>query len=77
MLVRFWFQSDRGFGYGVTAKSQADAEGLLKDYGYPLPSERIIEVKQNVSLSSLDKENVVPNAGPLAVRGVWYPCRNV
>ena len=77
MLVRFWFQSDRGLGYGVTAKSQSDAETLLKGFGYPLPSERIVSVRQGVTLASLDKESVVPNAGPLAVRGVWFPCRNV
>jgi len=77
MLTRFWFESDRGLGYGVTAKSQADAEALLKSCGYPLPSERILGVRQGVTLASLDKETVVPNAGPLAVRGVWYPCRNM
>jgi len=77
MLVRFWFQTDRGYGYGVTATSQADAEALLKSYGYPLPSERIVSVRQGVSTASLDKEHVLPNAGPLAVRGVWYPCRNI
>lgn len=76
MLVRFWFQTDRGLGYGVTASSQADAEALLKGFGYPLQSERIVSVRQGVSTASLDKE-VLPNAGPLAVRGVWYPCRNV
>jgi len=77
MLTRFWFQTDRGPGYGVTAKSQNDAEGILKSYGYPLPSERIVGVTVGVTLAALDKEDVAPNVGPLAVRGVWYPCRNV
>lgn len=77
MLQRFWFKTDRGLGYGVTASSQADAEKLLKNHGYPLPTERITHVTQGVSVSSLDKEHVLPNAGPLAVRGVWYPRHNI
>ena len=77
MLTRFWFKTDRGLGYGVTAKSQADAEDLLKRHGYPLPTERVIAVTRGVSMSALDKDEVVPNVGPLAVRGVWFPCRNL
>ena len=77
MLTRFWFKTDRGHGYGVTANSQSDAENLLKDCGYPLPSERLVGIVQGVTAASLDKDEVLPNAGPLAVRGVWYPCRNV
>ena len=77
MLTRFWFKTDRGPGYGVTASSQSDAENILKSLGYPLPSERIIGVTPGVNLSSLDKDEVLPNVGPLAVRGVWYPRRNI
>ena len=77
MLTRFWFKTDRGLGYGVTAKSQADAEALLKSHGYPLPTERVLAVTRDVKMAALDKEDVVPNVGPLAVRGVWFPCRNL
>ena len=77
MLTRFWFKTDRGLGYGVTAKSQIDAEELLKRHGYPLPSERVVSVVAGVKLAALDKEEVLPNVGPLAVRGVWFPCRNI
>jgi hypothetical protein len=76
MLTRFWFKTDRGPGYGVTASSQSDAEKILHGFGYPLPSERIVAVTPGVSLASLDKDEVLPNVGPLAVRGVWYPRRN-
>jgi hypothetical protein len=77
MLTRFWFKTDRGLGYGVTASSQADAEKLLKNHGYPLPSERIVSITPGIELRALDKEEVAPYVGPLAVRGVWYPCRNL
>ncbi|HZP65721.1 MAG TPA: hypothetical protein VFB32_05375 [Rudaea sp.] len=77
MLKKFWFVSDRGLGYGVTASSLHDAEELLRKHGYPLASERIMRVRDDVTLGSLDKEEVLPNAGPLAVRGVWYPRHNV
>jgi hypothetical protein len=77
MLKRFWFKTDRGLGYGVTASSRADAEALLASYGYPVPSERVTSVTLDVSAASLDKEHVLPYVGPLSVRGVWYPRHNV
>jgi len=77
MMTSFWFKTDRGLGYGVTATSQADAEALLKSHGYPLPSERVVAVTRGVTIAALDKEHVLPNIGPMRVRGVWFPCRNL
>ena len=77
MLTRYWFKTDRGHGYGVTASSQTDAENILKGFGYPLPSERLVGVVAGIGMASLDKEEVLPNIGPMAVRGVWYPRRNI
>jgi hypothetical protein len=76
-LERFWFKTDRGTGYGVTASSQAEALALLQKYGYPLALERIVNITTGVTAASLDKEHVLPNAGPLLMRGVWYPRHNV
>ena len=77
MLKRFWFRTDVGFGYGVTAHSRLDAEHLLAGYGYPSASHRVVEVVEDVELSALDPSHVLPNAGPVVVRGVWYPRHNV
>jgi hypothetical protein len=77
MLKRYWFQLDRGLGYGVTAMSVEDARGLLAHYGYPRPQEKISGVIEDVALDALDTSHVMPNAGPLVIRGVWYPRHNI
>ncbi|SDQ21001.1 hypothetical protein SAMN05428982_0103 [Pseudoxanthomonas sp. CF385] len=77
MLRRYWFQVDRGLGYGVTALSVDDARGLLTKYGYPRSDERITGVIEDVAVDALDASHVMPNAGPLVIRGVWYPRHNL
>ncbi len=77
MLRRFWFRTEIGLGYGVTAFSRSDAEQLLRDRGYPDNSRPIIEVVEDVDVSALDQSHVLPNSGPVVVRGVWYPCHNL
>ena len=77
MLKPFWFRTDNRLGYGVTARSEADARALLAEFGYPRPGESIIEIISGVSIDQLDQHHVVPNAGPIIVRGVWYPKHNV
>jgi hypothetical protein len=77
MLRRYWFQVDRGLGYGVTAISVEDARALLAHYGYPLTGERITGVIEDVALDAVDALHVMPNAGPVVIRGVWYPRHNV
>ncbi len=77
LLKRFWFKLDRGEGYGVTAHSRQDAEQLLSTFGYPADSQRIVGVIEGVSIASLDEDRVLPSIGPVAVRGVWFPCHNL
>lgn len=77
MLRRYWFQVDRGPGYGVTAMSAEDARDLLAAYGYPGVDVRITGVIADVAVDSLDAAHVLPNAGPMVVRGVWFPRHNV
>ncbi len=76
-LIRYWFKTDRGTGYGVTAASRNEAMRLLERYGYPLPLERVVNVTEGVTTAALDREHVLPYAGPLLMRGVWFPCHNV
>jgi hypothetical protein len=77
MLKRFWFATRPGFGYGVTALSRIDAESLLKTYGYPRENEIVYEVVEDIAVSDLDANHVLPNAGPHIVRGVWFPMHNL
>lgn len=59
---------------GVTAWSLEDAHHLLNAYGY-YPTEPIA-VREDITVAELDQRRVVPNMGPIAVRGVWYPALN-
>jgi hypothetical protein len=77
MLRRYWFQVDRGLGYGVTAMSVEDARGLLAACGYPGVDVRVTGVIEDVAVDFLDADHVLPNAGPVAIRGVWFPRHNV
>ena len=73
-LKRFWFVIPGHLGIGVTAFSRAEADRLAADaaerLGWPCPSGLVIE---DVDVRELDQGHVVPNMGPAAVRGVWYP----
>ncbi|QDE68320.1 hypothetical protein [Myxococcus xanthus] len=82
-LHRYWIGfSDRqlahheglGYGVGVTAFSLDDAVRMLGQQVFkesPVPSiERIIE---DVDVSSLDPNHVLPNIAPPVFYGVWYP----
>ena len=77
MLKRYWFRTDPPLGYGVTAESRAAAERLLQEYGYPLSEQRVVEILEDVEVTSLDPDHVLPNSGPLVVRGIWYPRHNL
>ena len=73
MLLSYWFRTATGLGYGVTAYSREDAESLLCSLGLPRPGEAIVEVVSGIRHDQLDQNHVVPNAGPMVFRGVWYP----
>ena len=77
MLKPFWFHTDRGLGFGVTAESRQAAEKLLRDYRYPEGNLQIVGVTENIRFEDLDQNHVVPNAGPMVVRGIWYPRHNI
>jgi hypothetical protein len=78
MLTRYWFTADRGFGFGVTAKSVADAELLLASAGFvPGRDFETGGVLENVDVRTLDQNHVVPNMGSPNIRGVWFPRLNL
>jgi len=77
MLTTFWFNTSSDLGFGVTAESQAAAEELLRKYGYPPRGVEITGVVAGIEFAALDQKHVVPNAGPVVVKGIWYPRHNV
>ena len=77
MLTRYWFRVSEVLGYGVTAASRKEAEGLLHSFGYPRAGERVVEIVENIDFQLLDQNHVLPNAGPSVIRGVWFPRHNL
>ena len=77
MLKRFWFSTRPGLGYGVTATSRAQAESLLNSLGYPRANEMIVSVTEDIAVTDLDQNHVLPNAGPHVIFGVWFPKHNL
>jgi len=73
-LRRFWFRRPIGGGYGVTAFTIEDAEGLVARAGLPRDWS---EVVADVDLSGLDPGHVLPNIGGVTFRGVWFPALNL
>jgi hypothetical protein len=82
-LETFWFSFPQDpqlpFGIGVTGFSEEDARALLQERGVAdwFSEAREVVVKQGVRIQDLDQRHVLPNAGPLHLRGVWYPCMNI
>lgn len=77
MLTAFWFKTSIGLGYGVTAHDRRDAEALLRAFGYPRPGEVVCDVISGIRHAELEQNHVAPNAGPIVVRGVWFPRHNL
>ena len=78
-LRAFWIEPrlPRGpFGLGVTARSLEDAVDILHAVGYGdyLPGNLAgVHVIDGITVAELDQRNVIPNMGPIVVRGMWYP----
>jgi hypothetical protein len=81
-LTSFWFSfpEDPEFprGFGVTARSQSDAEALLESQGYDFHRRaRLVHVQADATPFNVDPKHVAPNSGPHVVRGIWYPALNI
>lgn len=83
MLRRYWFTFEGdarslpaglAMGCGVTAASRAQAERMIRQdllAGDELP--KIAGVVEDVDVSALDPDHVLPNVGAPNVQGVWFP----
>ena len=76
-LIAFWISftgANRPQRFGVTGWSQEDAFCLLEEQGYDVHlAAGPVLVKAGVKASDLDANTILPNIGPITVRGVWYP----
>jgi hypothetical protein len=78
-LTAFWIESPiphAPLGFGVTARSLADALALIRAFGYGryLPDDPArLQVTEGVTVGELDQAHVAANMGPIVVRGLWYP----
>lgn len=83
MLRRYWFTFEGdarslpaglAMGSGVTAASRDEAAELIRRdllSGKDLPP--VARVVEDVDVSTLDPNHVLPNIGPSNVRGIWFP----
>ncbi|HET7745856.1 MAG TPA: cupin domain-containing protein [Vicinamibacteria bacterium] len=73
-LTPYWFPVPGHAGIGVTAASLAEAAeratAAAVARGWPLDPR---SVQQNVDVSTLDPERVVPHMADIRQRGVWFP----
>lgn len=83
-LHRYWFEFDLAVGQpspmgvrtgcGVTAFSHEDALALLRERVFNTVSlPRVRKTIEDVDVSTLDADHVLPNMGTVTTRGVWFP----
>jgi hypothetical protein len=80
-LTCYWITTGNRWGplgFGVTAFTVEDAITLVKTEGFDIPQGLAgVQIQENVTFADLDQNHVVPNMGPMVMRGVWYPRRNL
>ena len=76
-LVRYWFTFEGGSllrNVGVTAYNIDDARTLASEIAFgDLHLSNEICVVENIDVSTLDENHILPNIGSPTFRGVWYP----
>lgn len=83
-MRRYWFEFDLTIdddapsgviiGCGVTAENTTEAKLLLKDKVFKdsdFPT--IVNLIEDVDISTLDAGHVLPNMGNPIVKGIWFP----
>ncbi len=80
-LIPFWIEGPdpKGpVGYGVTAFSITDAFEIIERAGFRLPDDKsTLRVRANVKPADIEYSFVRQHMGPIVVRGLWCPFRDV
>lgn len=82
MLQKYWFTFNNkhilppglSLGCGITAYTKEDALFIMKEnvftsYEFVQP----LEIVENIHISTLDENHIIPNMLPPNNRGVWFP----
>ena len=80
-LRRYWFRFEDsgkstplGLGCGVTAYDYDDALGIIhKRLFMEKEVPRIAAYYEDIDISTLDENHVLPNMGLVTIRGIWFP----
>lgn len=87
-MKRYWFKFDitknclstypqysgLSLGCGVTAYNLTDAKKLLQEKIFTnAPFPEILEIIEDIDVSTLDNLHILPNVGVSSRRGVWFP----
>jgi hypothetical protein len=80
-MPRYWVRlvpleppTAANLGIGVTAFDREDALNLIKRHVFPdrrMPP--VVEIIENVDVSTLDRRHVIPNMHPAIRPGIWFP----
>lgn len=81
MLRRFWFEFEKvneptpfNMGCGITAYDYADAVRLLNERVLAREAlGKIVRCQEDIDVSALDKNHILPNIGSVVERGIWFP----
>ena len=78
LLRRFWFKTKKGLGIGVTAYSLDDAKTIVSKATEEIGKmTEIVAIVEDIDITTLDQNHIIPNMGPPNLRGVWYPRLNI
>jgi hypothetical protein len=79
-LRRYWFTFEKfpaptvlNLGCGVTAYDLEDAMNLMRDRIFKGTVPTVIDSKEDIDVSKLDRKHILPNMGSTVERGVWFP----
>ena len=77
-LTTYWFPLTEGIGIGVTAYSEEEAFKMAtKCSKLYFENQKVKNPVVGIKAAELDQEHVVPNMGPINLRGIWYPNVNL
>jgi len=73
-LTKYWFKTESGLGIGVTAYSVEDAISIIRGQETAMNFNPIFtSYIQNINITELDQNHIIPNMGICTNRGIWYP----